>query len=201
MGHRSGFLTQRACVVAVISLLAVTQADAERRPIDAAHSTLTVFAYKSGLFSAFAGDHVISAPIASGTISEDAPRGIELVVRSAGLRVLDPDLAPERRAEVQARMLGSEVLDTMRFPEIAFVSTTIEPAGADRWNVTGRLTIHGQTRVMTLSVALLNGKYRGQALIKQRDFGIEPIKVAGGTVKVKDELKIQFEIARASQGR
>jgi hypothetical protein len=32
--------------------------------------------------------------------------------------------------------------------------------------------------------------------IRQRAFGIEPITVAGGTVKVEDELKIQFEIAR-----
>jgi len=27
-----------------------------------------------------------------------------------------------------------------------------------------------------------------------REFGIEPIKVAGGTVKVKEELKTQFDI-------
>jgi polyisoprenoid-binding protein YceI len=193
---RSGFLNQRACVVAVIGLLAVAQAEAESRPIDAEHSTLTVFAYKSGMFSAFADNHVISASIAHGTISEGAPRAIEIVVRSADLRVLDPDLAPDRRAEVQARMLGSEVLDVAKFSEITFVSTTIEPAGADRWKVAGRLTIHGQTRVITLSVALLKGKYSGEVLIKQHDFGIEPIKVAGGTVKVKDELKIQFEIAR-----
>ena len=176
--------------------MAVTHAGAERRPIDAEHSTLTVFVYKSGLFSALADDHVISAPIAGGTISEDTPPGIELVVRSADLRVLDPNLASEKRAEVQRRMLGSEVLDVAKFSEITFASTAIEPASADRWNVAGRLTIHGQTRVINLSVALVNGKYRGQVLIKQREFGIEPIKVAGGTVKVKDELKIQFEIAR-----
>ena len=41
-----------------------------------------------------------------------------------------------------------------------------------------------------------DGKYHGEVLIKQRDFGIEPIKVAGGAVKVKDELKVQFEIVR-----
>ncbi len=27
-----------------------------------------------------------------------------------------------------------------------------------------------------------------------RDFGIKPISIAGGTVKVKDELKIEFDI-------
>jgi hypothetical protein len=31
--------------------------------------------------------------------------------------------------------------------------------------------------------------------LKQTDFGITPVTVAGGTVKVKDEVKIEFEIA------
>ena len=196
---RSGFLSQSVYVAAMVSLSAVTSAQVETRPIDAEHSTLTVFVYKSGLFSAFADNHVISAPVASGSISEEAPLGIELVVRSSDLRVLDPNLAPDRRAEVQARMLGSEVLDVGRFSDITFASTTIEPAGADRWKVAGRLTIHGQTRVITFSVVQLNGKYRGEVLIKQRNFGIAPISIAGGTVKVKDELKIQFEIVVPGQ--
>ena len=191
---RHGFLLRWALVAALVGISAAARAEAETRPIDTEHSTLTVFVYKSGLFSAFADNHVISAPIASGSIAEDAPLAIELVVRSANLRVLDPNLSPERRAEVQARMLGAEVLDVTRFSDITFASTAIDPAGADRWKVAGRLTIHGQTRLITFSVVQLNGKYRGEVLIKQRDFGIEPIKVAGGTVKVKDELKIQFEI-------
>lgn len=93
-------------------------------------------------------------------------------------------------------MLGPEVLDVGTFPEIAFASTTIEPSGTDRWQVTGRLTIHGQGRTITFPVARLDGKYRGEVAIKQRDFGIEPISVAGGAVKVKDELRVQFEIVK-----
>ena len=195
MRHRLPSLSAIAVSVAILSATA-TDAQGETPPIDVRHSTLTVLAYKSGLFSAFADNHVISAPITRGSISEEAPLSIELIVRSADLRALDPGLAPERRAEVQARMLGPEVLDVAKFPEIAFASTTIEPAGTDRWQVTGRLTLHGQMRRIAFSVVRVNGKYRGEVVIKQRDFGIEPIKVAGGTVKVKDELKVQFEIVR-----
>ena len=184
-----------ALTVAALSTMA-TNVRAESRPIDVEHSLLAVLVYKSGLFSAFADNHVISAPIAAGSISEESPLTIDMMVRSADLRVLDPGLSSERRAEVQARMLGSEVLDVAKFPEIAFASTTIEPAGTDRWKVTGHLTIHGQTRAIAFSVVGAAGRYYGEVLIKQRDFGIEPIKVAGGTVKVKDELKVQFEIAR-----
>jgi hypothetical protein len=173
-----------------------TQVHGQKQAIDAEHSTLTVFANKSGLFSAFADNHVIRAPISGGSISESAPLSIELTVRAADLRVLDPGLAADRRAEVQTRMLGPEVLDVAKFPEISFASTAVEPSGPDRWQVTGRLTIHGQARTITFPAARANGRYRGEVAIKQHDFGIEPIKVAGGAVKVKDELKVQFEIVR-----
>jgi hypothetical protein len=36
--------------------------------------------------------------------------------------------------------------------------------------------------------------YSGRAEIKQTDFGIKPVTVGGGLVKVKDELEIEFEI-------
>ena len=195
MRYRVACLSPVALFVGILSAT-VSHIHAESRPIDMEHSTLTVLVYKSGLFSAFADNHVISAPISSGSMSEDAPLSIDVIVRSAQLRVLDPDLGPERRAEVQTRMLGPEVLDVAKFPEIAFASTIIEPSGTDRWQVSGRLTIHGQVRTIAFPVARINGKYRGEVAIKQRDFGIEPIKVAGGAVKVKDELRVQFEIVR-----
>ena len=169
---------------------------AETGPINVEQSTLTVFVYKSGLFSAFADNHIIKAPIARGSISEVAPLSVEVTVHSADLRALDPNLAPDRRADVQARMISAEVLDVAKFPDITFTSTAIEPAGTDRWTVTGKLTIHGQTRSIAFPVARVNGRYRGEVAIKQRDFGIEPIRIAGGAVKVKDEMKVQFEIAR-----
>jgi hypothetical protein len=38
------------------------------------------------------------------------------------------------------------------------------------------------------------GSYRGTCSLKQKEFGIAPISIAGGTVKVKDELQIEFDI-------
>lgn len=185
----------RALVVAAGLVAAAAGVRAETRPIDTERSTLTVFAYKSGLFSAFADNHIIRAPIADGSIAAEPPLAVQLSVHAADLKVLDPDLAANRRAEVQARMVGPEVLDVVKYPDITFASATIEAAGADRWNVTGPLTIHGRTQNLTVSVVRRDGRYRGSVLIKQRDFGIEPISIVGGTVKVKDELKIEFDIA------
>jgi polyisoprenoid-binding protein YceI len=167
---------------------------AETRQIDPEQSKLTVFVYKSGLFSAFADDHVIDGSIASGTISDAAPLSVAIEVRAGDLKVRDPNLSAGKRAEVQMRMLGPEVLDTQKFPAIAFESTMVEPGGADRWTVTGSLTIHGRTRPVTFPVSRANGRYRGSVTLKQRDFGIMPISIAGGTVKVKDEIKIEFDV-------
>src|SRR5436309_13530440 len=94
-------LSAAAITVAVLSAT-VADAQAQTRPIDAEHSTLTVFAYKSGLFSAFADNHIVRAPVAGGSIAEEGPLSITLTIRSADLQVLDPGLAPERRSEVQS---------------------------------------------------------------------------------------------------
>jgi hypothetical protein len=181
-------------VLIVAGVLTTSHTRAETHAINVEQSTLTVYVYKSGLFSAFADNHIIKAPIIRGAISNDPPLGIEVGVRSADLRVLDPGLSADKRADVQARMIGADVLDVAKFPEITFTSTAVEQAGADRWNVTGRLTIHGQTRSINFPVARVGGRYRGEVTIKQRDFGIEPIRIAAGAVKVKDELKVEFDI-------
>ena len=189
-------MTRQRLVLAVAgAILAVTATlRGESRPIDTAQSTLTVFVYKSGLFSGLADDHVIDAPIASGTVSDAPPLSVAIEVHTRDLKVRDPKLSASKRDEVQTRMVGPEVLDTMKFQSITFESTAVEPASADRWNVTGRLTIHGQTRPVTFPATRANGRYRGTVLLKQRDFGITPISIAGGAVKVKDELKIEFDI-------
>jgi hypothetical protein len=167
---------------------------AETRPINTAQSKLTVYVYKSGLFSGFADDHIIDAAIAKGTLSDTAPLSVSIEVRAGDLRVRDPKLSESKRADVQTRMVGPDVLDTQKFSSIAFESTMVEAAGADRWNVTGRLTIHGQSKPITFAVARAGGRYRGSVTIKQRDFGITPISIAGGTVKVKDDIKVEFEV-------
>jgi YceI-like protein len=166
----------------------------QSQPIDVQHSVITVHVFKSGLFSAFADNHEIRAPISSAFLDE-AGRRIELVIDSRQLVVLDPGLAAEKRQQVQQRMLGPEVLDSDRFSEIRFEANNAEQVSQDSFRVSGSLSLHGKTRPISVHVLRSNGRYYGSTLLKQRDFGITPVSVAGGTVKVKDELKIEFDIA------
>jgi hypothetical protein len=45
-----------------------------------------------------------------------------------------------------------------------------------------------------VSVKQAGGVYSGNARIKQTDFGNQPVRAAGGAVKTKDELDVQFDI-------
>jgi polyisoprenoid-binding protein YceI len=182
-----------ACLAA--SLLGVVPAPAQQT-IDSAKSVMSIHVSKSGVLSAFGHDHDISAPIARGEVDTKARR-VELRVHSEALRVRDKDTSEKDRAEIQKNMLGPEVLDAARYPEIAFRSTAAEPAAAGAWTVRGDLTLHGQTRPIAVEVQEKNGHYVGAARVKQSDFGIKPVKVAGGTVRVKDEVRVEFDIQLA----
>jgi len=166
----------------------------EKRAIDVQRSVMKVYAYKSGLFSAFAHNHEILAPIAAGAVEESAKPSVELRVESPKMQVLDPKASVKDRAEIQKTMLGPDVLDTARYPEIRFQSIAVEKKVDGLWTVRGNLELHGQKRPVAFEVSGENGNYRGSAKIRQSEFAIKPVSIAGGTVKVKDEIKIEFEI-------
>jgi polyisoprenoid-binding protein YceI len=60
--------------------------------------------------------------------------------------------------------------------------------------VHGELTLHGETRPVRVTVEGQNGRYHGSAELRQKDFGITPVTVAGGTVKVKNEVRVEFDV-------
>ena len=174
-------------------VLAAVPVFPQARPLDTARSSMTIRVGRTGVFS-FAGDnHLVRAPLASGSVNE-AGKHIEFKVQSKSLRVEDPGTAADKKAQIQQRMLGPDVLDSEHFPVIQFRATSISGAPADL-RVAGDLTLRGQTRPIEAKVQeIAKGHWRGAASLKQSAFGIKPISIAGGTVKVKDELKIEFEI-------
>jgi polyisoprenoid-binding protein YceI len=91
-------------------------------------------------------------------------------------------------------MLGSEVLDAQNFKEIRFRSTRAEQSTPGVWTVAGDLTLHGQTRPVSAQVREKDGRYSGTCKVNITEFGIKPVKAAGGTVRVKDEVQIDFDI-------
>ena len=70
---------------------------AEPVPFDLQRSKLTVYVYKQGVFSLFADNHVVDAPLASGTF-DSVLKSVAFSVNAAQLQVLDPKLPASRRA-------------------------------------------------------------------------------------------------------
>jgi polyisoprenoid-binding protein YceI len=165
--------------------------------IDVTKSSMKMRAFKSGLLSAFAHDHEIEAPIDRGTITVSANPSVQLVMDARKVRVLDPEISADKRSEIQRTMQSASVLDSEHFPEISFQSTGVKNSGNGLWEVQGNLKLHGQVRPLVVTVASRDGHYRGSVFVKQSNFGISPVRVAGGTVKVKDEVKVEFDIVPA----
>jgi len=161
--------------------------------IDTERSVLTVRVYKAGMLSGFGHEHTIRAPMQNGTFNEEG-RTVTFVVDARALRVLDSDISDKDRAEIQTTMVGPKVLDTEQFHEIRFRSTEVNRSSNNKWTVLGNLTLHGQTRPIKVEVERQEGSFRGSAQLRQSEFGINPVKVAGGIIKVKDEVRVEFEV-------
>ena len=191
----SGSLQFGLLYLLLTASLLTSSALAAERAIDPAASTLTVKVWKTGLFSAFAHNHEISAPIASGTVNDEDKASVKFVVNTRGMKVLDPEASASTRAEVEHNMLSEQVLDTEQYPEIAFESSDVQAAGDDAYTVSGNLKLHGQTHPVRVAVKRAGpNKYEGSAKLKQTTFGIQPITIGGGSIKVKDEVDIVFTI-------
>jgi polyisoprenoid-binding protein YceI len=179
----------RHSLIAAIMAAGVLPAVARVRPIDTKESTLTIHVGKTGFLSAAAHEHTVIAPILEGAINDGSQPSISFEVRAAQLQV-QPE---EHRDEVQQRM-QQQVLGSNYYPTIRFVSTSVESSGQQTWRVAGTLTLHGQSRPVHTTVRLSGDRYVGTTAIRQTDFGIQPVGAAGGAVKVKDQLRIDFSI-------
>jgi polyisoprenoid-binding protein YceI len=202
----------RALSAALISLFATLSAAAQGAPyaIDTQQSKMEIHVGKEGAFKAFGHDHLIAAKQVSGEVQFDPQKldnsSVRLQVPTKSITVIDPGESEKDRKEVQATMEGEKVLDVAKFPEITFTSTSISAAKKtpDGWELTlsGKLNLHGVEKPVTfpLKVRADNNVLRGQGevAILQTDYGITPVKVGGGTVKVKDKLKITFSIVASA---
>jgi len=156
-----------------------------------------------GLFGAFAHNHLIEAQKTEGCAAIDSKylthSSIKLVFPTASVRVIDPDESAKDRASVQQTM-ETEVLRVKEFPQIVFQSSSIERgSGAGELKIHGNLTIREKTLPVVIPLTfrmMSDGTYQasGKYSFKQTSFGIKPIQLAGGTVKVKDELETEFEL-------
>jgi polyisoprenoid-binding protein YceI len=196
----------RSSIAAVLSLLAAAGNAGERHyAVDAGHSAITIHVGKAGLFSFAGHEHQVLAPRLSGEVQLDEQEigrsSVSVTVDATALRVSGEGEPPEDVPKVQERMVGAELLDVVRFPQVSFRSTRVEgretAPGHRELKLTGELTVHGVARTISVPVVVETAGERltatGKLVVRHRDHGLTPVSVAG-VVKVKDEIAIDFRI-------
>ncbi|HEV3207306.1 MAG TPA: YceI family protein [Terriglobales bacterium] len=176
-----------------------------RYVIDPEGSTFIVRAFATGILSAFAHSPTIAIPdfqgevqFASSTLEEASLR---IVVQSASLKVTD-DISARDRQEIERRM-HDEVLEADGFAEIIYECdrvASIQKISEGQYAVTldGELALHGVTRTQPVSARVtIKGetlRAAGEFTLRLSDYEIGPVSAAGGAVKLKDELKLSFDM-------
>jgi polyisoprenoid-binding protein YceI len=180
-----------------------------RYAIDTRASQFTVQAFASGLISAVAHSpkiairewtgevHVASSGMGNGSL--------RIRVKSASLEVLD-ELKESDRQEIH-RIMKIEVLETDRFPEIVYESLELrlEKQKEDlyRASVVGKLSLHGVTNhhefFSQVALGVDTARAYGNFSLRQSDYNIPIASIAGGTLKLQDELKFSFYVVARRQ--
>ena len=181
-----------------------------RYVIDPKGSSFYVQVFATGLLSAFGHSPRIAIRdfsgdaefLASGNDVHDAR--LAITIQSDSLEVAD-DISTKDRLEIQ-RQMKEAVLEVDRFPEIQYQCAEVSAKGAgDRYWLTlnGTLALHGVTdRVEVPARLAINGdsfRASGEFSIRQSDFDITPVRLAGGAIRLKDDLKCVFDIVARKQ--
>ena len=184
--------------------------NAVRYRIDAGQSRFTVQAVADGLFSIFGHNPTIAICGFGG----DAQFDLDTLEKASLLMLVTPDsftvtdkVSDKDRREIE-RAMREDVLEIARYPEIVFMSkkTSSHPIAENQHHVkiTGDLTLHGVTREHEIDANVTFNQdtlsAQGEFSLRQTDYNIKPVSIAGGTLKVKDELKFSFDIAAERQG-
>lgn len=177
--------------------------------IDTKASQFTVQAFASGLISAVAHSPKIAIRDWKGEVSFNpetlSDASLRVGIRAGSLEVLD-DLRESDRRELH-RVMYNDVLETTRYPEVVFESSGIGVErlkdNLTRVNVEGRISLHGATNGQSFfsQVAFGVDSFRayGEFTLLQSDYGIRIASIAGGTLKLQDELKFSFYVVGRKQ--
>jgi polyisoprenoid-binding protein YceI len=175
-----------------------------RYRIDARQSRFVVQVEASGLLSVFGHNPVIAVCGFGGDVqfsTEARNQASLLMLVQANSLALIGEATEKDRPEIE-RMMRDKVLETARYPEIVFMSTSVSlnqiGAAVFQARITGSLSLHGLTRNHSIDAqVMVNGqtlRAQGEFPLRQSDYNIKPVSVMGGTLKVKDEVKLSFDI-------
>lgn len=175
---------------------------------DPAMSRFTAQAFATGALSFFGHSPSFAAREFRGELDLDQGQiqALDLVVDAGSLALVD-QVSPSDRAEIEGRM-RTDVLETAAYPEVAFrteqVAIDVVGPGRYRLRIGGRLSLHGVTGPHRLEAELTifeDGiRLHGGCPLRMSDYGIKPVSALGGTIRLKDEVNLSFDLAGSPEG-
>jgi len=181
-----------------------TEASTSTFTMDSRASRFTVKAFATGLLSALGHSPTFGIRDFSGEVLFEPDRlkasHFKLAIKSSSLSVID-DISDKDRREIED-IMRRDVLETAKYPEISYQAAeiSVESLEGTLYSVVlhGALDLHGVAGSVLIKakIAVMGDMLRasGEFPIFQSDFNIKPVSVAGGAIKIKDELKCAFEI-------
>jgi polyisoprenoid-binding protein YceI len=181
-----------------------------RYRVDPGPSRFTVQGFATGLLSVFAHSPTFAVRNFAGEVEFDDGRfeqgRLVLTARSDSLELVDA-VRPADRAEIQGRMRG-EVLEVGAFPEIRLESADVSarPVAGNRYRllINGVLALHGVANRQVLEAEMLafdDGiRVTGETVVRLSDYHVRPVTALGGAIRLRDELRVAFDLAVWKEG-
>ncbi len=184
---------------------AVPPFDTSRFRLEPTQSHFIIRTFSGGLLWFKGHDHFIAARdftgealITPGTIS---PASLQFTVRADSLAETR-DVFTEQQKQIINKEIRELVLEVAKYPEIIFKSTGVTgrltSGGQYEAKIEGNLTLHGVTRRIELpALVTLSGhtlRARGEFEMNRGDYKVKATSALHGTIRVRDKLKLMFDI-------
>jgi polyisoprenoid-binding protein YceI len=180
-----------------------------RYRLEPGQSRFIVKVFVGGFLKAFGHDHNIAIRDFAGEVQltpdSIAPASLQMTIKADSLAVTDKVSESDRRKIEQT--MRDEVLETQKYPVISFKSTNSAVAktgdGNYDFKLWGQLTMHGVTGdtyiVGKLAMAGNTLRATGGFPLYLNDYKLKQVAVAGGSIKVKNEIKFSFDLVAQRQ--
>ena len=172
--------------------------------LDTNSGNLNVYTFKEGLLSKLAHDLLID--VTGFKVNLEVPNAgfasgsLELEIQANSLKVVcalkdgeRTDALKEKDIADIERDMGVKVLHPDKYPTATFCSKTIQEKDGG-YKINGDLSLHGVTKSIDFDIDANGEHIKGMITLLQKDYGIKPFKAMMGTLKIKNEINIDFDL-------
>jgi polyisoprenoid-binding protein YceI len=134
-----------------------------------------------GSFNEFEGSGVFD-------VENPANTNLQLTIQAASIDT--------RNADRDGHLRSNDFFDMDTYPEITFVSTSVETDDNENYKVTGDLTIKDTTKPVTVDFEYSGIGFEGTTTINRKDWGVNwNAALEAGGLLVSEKVTLEFEVS------